>query len=771
MPQQVANNLESNFSKGLITENNPLSFPENACTDADNCIFSITGEVTRRSGIDMELNYTSFGINCTNKALANYQWNNAGGDGVNQMYVQQVGSTILFYLSSAANLSQPLSVQKIANTVDLTAYVPSGSFDSTIECQFSDGNGYLFIFHPSIDPVYCTYFGGIITPAKITVKIRDTVGIFEPGVADNLRPAALSDVHKYNLQNQGWTQGSPWTATALNTLTSDPGSKSFTVQTGLPIIVSSIVALTGQSILPPFLFGHLIGSVTSYNSGTGALVINCTATDTPGDIFTNWSIVATNFSLIGIWNTQVSGYPSNADVWWRFKDNTGAFNPSALISQVTLDTNSSPKGSYILNAFNQQRYISASIPGLIDVTTTKRPKTGTWFQGRVWYAGVDASFPPTGEEPFSSWTETIYFSQVIEQVAQLGYCYQKNDPTSQTFFDLLATDGGTIRIQGCGSIHKLFSIQNGLLVFASNGIWFITGSQGIGFSANDYTITKISAVQTVSGTSFVNVQGYPMFWNTEGIWAVSPSTQGGGLVVENLCLGTILSYYAGIPTPSKKTARGDYNPIDYVISWTFKSVDAANLTDSYRYDKVLSYNSYTKSFYTYSLPITANNYFISGIKYVPGLGGTNIPESMFKYLVVFANSSQISFAEERDTTSFTDFNSVASTNFLSYFVSGYKIHGQGMRKWQPIYINLFSTGEFPTFYKIQGIWNFANNANSGKYSSLQYVTNALTRFGVISRRHKIRGHGLALQFRVESVDGQPFDIHGWSVIESSNTGA
>src|SRR6267154_376754 len=189
MARQPASNLENNFSGGLKTDNSPLNFPENACTEADNCIFTITGETSRRAGIDLELNHTSFSINSSNKALSNYQWNNAGGDGINQMYVQQVGSTILFYLSSAASIPAPLSVQKIANTVDLTTFVAAGgSFDATVECQFADGNGYLFVYHPSIDPVYCTYFGGIITPNKIDIQIRDITGIFEPGVPDNLRP-------------------------------------------------------------------------------------------------------------------------------------------------------------------------------------------------------------------------------------------------------------------------------------------------------------------------------------------------------------------------------------------------------------------------------------------------------------------------------------------------------------------------------------------------------------------------------------------------------
>ena len=142
----------------------------------------------------------------------------------------------------------------------------------------------------------------------------------------------------------------------------------------------------------------------------------------------------------------------------------------------------------------------SGIAGLTSIVTTIRPRTGTWFQGRVFYAGVDASQQATGDAQYYTWTENIYFSQIITpgDNTEFGYCYEINDPTSETLFDLLPSDGGVINIQGSGSIYKLFPVVNGLLVFAANGIWFITGSQGIGFTATVYTVTKLSGVQSIS---------------------------------------------------------------------------------------------------------------------------------------------------------------------------------------------------------------------------------------------------------------------------------
>jgi len=56
------------------------------------------------------------------------------------------------------------------------------SFDE--ECQYADGNGYLFIFHKDCDPFYVTYdpIALAFTTAPITIQIRDLAGASEPGI-------------------------------------------------------------------------------------------------------------------------------------------------------------------------------------------------------------------------------------------------------------------------------------------------------------------------------------------------------------------------------------------------------------------------------------------------------------------------------------------------------------------------------------------------------------------------------------------------------------
>lgn len=786
MPQQLATSVENNFTKGLITESTGLNFPENAATDCDNCEFTLVGDTLRREGIDYEVNFTTSTIDRNNSAINLYKWNNAGGDGLTQVIVQQTGSILYFYLSSSATVASPLSNHKLASTVDISTFVAAGgSFDTALECQFSDGNGYLFVYHPSCDPIYCTYSAGTITGNAITVQIRDFTGIPETGVTDDYRPLTLSNEHKYNLLNQGWLSGSPWSASSTTTNTPGTGAKTFIIATGVTGISAGQAITVSGATIGFTQHAVLNGTVTSYNSGTGSLVLSITSNT--GNTLTQsiWTIVPVILGFVNTWFSAIGNYPSNSDVWWYFKNTTNVFDPATTQANTSIGLGAAPKGHNILNAFQQLRTSVSSVPSLTDVITTVRPRTGCWFQGRVWYTGVDAQQAATGDAPYYTWTESIYFSQIVQTVADFGQCYQQNDPTSQNLFDLLPTDGGVIQIQGCGSIYKLFPLQNALLIFAANGVWYLTGSQGIGFSANDYTIVKLSSVQSISSTSFIDVQGLPMFWNEEGIYSVESAKQGTSLLnsplhvnpleVLPLTVGTILSFYNKIPVQSKKFARGYYNPIDYNVQWIYKSTNETSVTNRYEFDRILNFNNSNKAFFPYSLAAIVAKPHIHGLVYVAGPGGSTSPDPVIKYLAAASNGAGLhdfTFADEHDS-SYVDFKSYDGVgfNYVSYFITGYKLRGQAIKKFQPQYIQMYSrTSGAASAYKIQGLWDYSNSRNSGRWSSIQMITNALSRFDTVFRRHKIRGRGFALQFKILSVDGMPFDIQGWAIEDTVNQG-
>lgn len=760
MVQNVS--VENNFTGGLKTEFTGLNFPENAATDTDNCVYSIVGNVSRRFGIDYENNYLSIAIPRAGAAMSEYKWNNAGGDGNTQIFVMQVGSALYFWKSSAATATAPMSRQFIAQ-ITLTTYQVNGTFDISNECEFSDGNGYLFVYHPNCDPIYFVYSSGVITPNKITVQIRDFIGVPEPGVAVDLRPANSSAAHLYNLANQGW--GEYW---QYHSSTAAPLGQ---IAQPFNIGVSNAPIKTGDRVR--LIYGpnnniYMDCTVLGY-TGTNVLVQSYIYHGTAGT-YADWYMIPLPAYLwewvqgSGVLVTLGMGnYPSNSDVWFNFKDTNDVFDPTGVMNSVSLGSGPAPKGSIILEAFNQLRSTLSGVVGVPDVTTTVRPRTGAWFQGRVWYTGVDAPTP--------TWTESIYFSQIVVTPDDFGHCFQVNDPTSDSLFDILPSDGGVIQIQGCGAIYKLFPVQNGLLVFAANGIWFITGSQGIGFTATDYTVVKISSIESISHTSFVNVMGYPVFWNEEGIYRVSINQQAQnqyGLSVDSITVSTIATLYDSIPKSSKKYVRGSYHPIDYVIQWTYRDTEAANVTEAYQFNKILNYNVYSKAFYPFTVGGTA---YVHGVTYIEGPGGITTTDPVFKYPSShFTGSIYVFTFADENNEQYLDFLNAdgAGENIESYFVTGYKLHGQGVRLWQPEYIYMYYRS--PSAYSIQGIWNYATSGNSGKYSNKQLANSDLTYFDKGYKRHRIRGHGTVLQVKVASQDGLPFDIMGWGIMEDINRG-
>lgn len=775
MPQALTVAVENNFTKGLVTEATALNFPENAATDCDNCTFSLIGNVFRRLGIDYEVNSETLSIARSGLAINSYKWDNAGGDGNTQIVCVQVGSHIRFWKSSAATTTDPLSTQLLVSDIFLGTYVPSGgTFDVGLEAQFSSGNGYLFITHPNCDPIYCTYQSDTVLDYPITVKIRDFTGVVD-ALGINQRPASLSNAHAYNLSNQGWTTSPGWTATSTS-LPPFASSMTFTVAAGIAgISGGQIVSASFYSNITNAVAYTLAGTVTSYAGTTLVLNITSTLPASGGLIYSSgtWTINPINTGYISTWFASQGNYPSNADVWWRFKNASNVFDPATTQPNVSFSLGEAPKGHYILNAFNQNRFAVSGASGVTDVTTLARPTISAWFQGRVWYTGINASQAASGTARFTTWTENLYFSQVVNKTDDFGNCYQVNDPTSEELFGLLPTDGGVIVIQGSGAIYKLFPIQNGMLVFAANGVWFVTGSQGIGFTANDYTVTKISSVRSFSSSSYVDVEGLPYFWNDSGIYTVQP-TQNGSLAVQTVSYNTIDTFYNEIPLSSRKLARGAYDPINYTIQWIYKSEEVPSITEKYSFDRILNYNTANKAFFPYSVEIPIGDGYeisINGINYVSYPGGTDTPAPSFKYLSSNLITTTLTFADEHDDT-YVDWDIVGGVSYDSYFVTGYKVRGQAIKKYQPQYLQIWSNvSDTDTGYKIQGIWDYSTSGNSGRWTTIQNINLPNTSyFSTVYRRHKIRGHGYSLQFKVLSQDNKAFDIAGWAVTDLVNQG-
>jgi len=112
-----------------------------------------------------------------------------------------------------------------------------------------------------------------------------------------------------------------------------------------------------------------------------------------------------------------------------------------------------------------------------------------------------------------------------------------------------------------------------------------------------------------------------------------------------------------------------------------------------------------------------------------------------------------------------------SEDFTSYFITGYKVHGDAIRKFQNNYIQLYTNNDVFSLFDFQNRWDYSISGNTGRWSNRQRITMDDSNYKYRSRRLKTRGHGKALQYKVTSVSGEPFNIVGWSTWETGNSSA
>lgn len=134
----------------------------------------------------------------------------------------------------------------------------------------------------------------------------------------------------------------------------------------------------------------------------------------------------------------------------------------------------------------------------------------------------------------------------------------------------------------------------------------------------------------------------------------------------------------------------------------------------------------------------------------------------------------ITFAEEWRTDHYDwarVFGGASGLNYDSFFISGYSIFGQDDKKFQSNYVTVNYENVPQGQCYIQGLWDFAYDPNTGRWSMKQQVYSepyANEAFKHAPRKLKVRGNGRALQLYVSSKDNAPFKINGWTILLTIN---
>ena len=116
MPSVKAEKQYNNFTKGLITEANALSFPENAAVDLDNLVLERNGKFSRRLGIDYEVGYRLNGTGFDSNILAStrvsfHEWPTPDGDTSVSIGVVRVYNKLWF--TNLLNSSPYITITRI----------------------------------------------------------------------------------------------------------------------------------------------------------------------------------------------------------------------------------------------------------------------------------------------------------------------------------------------------------------------------------------------------------------------------------------------------------------------------------------------------------------------------------------------------------------------------------------------------------------------------------------------------------------------------------
>ena len=508
------------------------------------------------------------------------------------------------------------------------------------------------------------------------------------------------------------------------------------------------------------------------------------------------------------WNTG-NGAPTTltkrlTHPWYSGKDSTGSYNASEW-NKIYGGTTLTGNGHYILDFFNKDRATESGISGLTTEVESSRFNSVASFAGRVFYAGLDSSKN----------SDTILFSQIIENLNQAGDCLQQNDPTSENFSDLLDTDGGTLKISGASGIKVLYVIDARLYIFAENGVWSVSGVDDF-FRPTAFSIKKITDVGIVDAGSFVVADGTPLWWSKNGIHTLAFDANQGRPSESNLTLGTIQSYWDKVPTDAKLKLVSTFDPINKRIYWAWPSNDE---TVESKLNNILVLDTAIQAFYPWYIEDeTTNTDAIIGLEFFSGFGaaastldvvdsaGNDVITSAgddvvsIQNLAVTGSPSIILLIRDGDTNkltmgSFTDDNFLdwGSVNYSSFAEAGYDFMGDMVLKktapYLTTYMRLTETAwegdetdgyapNNPSSMLVSAFWDFKNTSSSTAQQAYRFkrmpVVDAdnLLDFNypesVIVTRMKVRGRGRSMRIKFESEQGKDFILLGYSVLGGVN---
>lgn len=762
--------LEFNtFVQGFITEASPLNFPKNATKDEQNFVLNKSGTRSRRRGFDLEPAYALFSTryNSVSEVTSNpptgFKWSSVASNPSLSFVAVQFKNWVQFFDLNTTPLSNSYKGE-----VQLT------SFPETVQFSFTAIEGSLVVAAGVDEIAIIDYVAPNFTARYERIKTRDLWGIeivpTSPERATELdltlRPGfPVTQAYNYNLQNQSW---------------------------GIP-----------------------------RKNRTGAL-------EDPQSTF---------------YAESGGKYPSNSDSIWLglYFQATSGEPFERLYTNLFIEQNNSgipaAKGYFIIDALRRgQSRIDAytanlsKYPELNQFPFTTRAdftpggaSVVNKYAGRVWYGGFQGTVID-GDARSPDLSNMVFFTQLIRNKQDFSKCYQEGDPTSRDSADLVATDGGFIKIDEAEQIIGMKNLGSTMIIFATNGVWQVLGGSDYGFTATEYKVNKLSKFGCISKNSIVEDGTRVYYWGEDGIYFVEYQKEVGQFVVSSLTDTTIQKFYLSIPNTVKSKSTACYDNINKTVRWLYKLGNGPFTSSSETYELIFDTvigafsknriynptNNRWEVFYQFSdvqfsnvedednvvvndNPVLVNSVTVTSMDVVEGVSLQST-----RYLVVHVDNdgkpTLASFGYYRDDL-FRDWPQVVTggVDAYAYMITGDITGGDSSRHKQTPYITTHmeqtETGtdgngvpQNQSGCLLRSRWDFSDSAASGKWGVQQqiyrhrrpfYAGNSSPTFdngvSIVTAKSKLRGRGRAFALSMETEPLKDCRIIGWSLDVNANS--
>ena len=706
MPETTQDKTYYDFSRGLITERSEVNFPVGASISETDFELLVDGSRRRRKGIAIEgstAGKTLEAVPLQTTASSTYKWLAAGSDPDVDFIVSQIGARIYF----SRDAIEVGALGETTKFIDLSSQLaPSPAtiaLLASLPLSYASGRGDLIIANRYMEPSVVEYDGTDFTLRTLVLQVRDFFGIND-GVAMDEQPdggVAITDTHKYNLVNRGWSDANIVTYEAGN---GDWPSKAMIwwkglIGTGDTTRTTSKVKdedftlafdqakLDGEgwqdSTAPTGALLEIPYASTSVR-GTGTGVINTAVAVATASSWAGAASPAHSLETVQI-DVTVAGTPfspmTGGDAvridrmqlsYNKRERNAGGATISKHVLNLTGEyavlASPAPTTSTFSFTTTEKLWNNRSVPSfqlvinqlgigtlktygntVENVTvkagqaTANRPTCTEWYAGRAFCAGV----------AHKSWADVVFFSQISLHDDVYERCFQRFAPTDRFFNQLQDDDGGTIQVPGLANVVELRQFRGSLLLFAREGIWEIRGGQGF-FSANDIAIRKLSSVECLSPRGVTVTEFGAVATAREGLILISPNPRTGLLEANNIIETTIQTKWNEIPSRKQYEASMDY---DHVLKRLYLLYSNRSASFGWGVEDILIFDFRLKAWFAYTVGPGNSTQGISAVV-ISGFNENTTMSSHVKLLTVDWTSvfPGIFYFSDANNTSFVDFD-------------------------------------------------------------------------------------------------------------------